>query len=102
MALLDSLINKCITNQYHKDLLPSSVQFLRHHFGDKLWPRYPSGQGNGLVDGVRPNSSLVPLKTRHVGDRCTLNLSRLKRPLPVCVVWMFGDGEGSASSSVRR
>ncbi|GFX18587.1 transposable element Tcb1 transposase [Trichonephila clavipes] len=39
-----------------------------------------------IVAGFVTNSSPVPLKTRRVGQRCTLNLSRLKRP-PVGVVW---------------
>ncbi|GFV20104.1 hypothetical protein TNCV_4194031 [Trichonephila clavipes] len=50
-----------------------------------LLPRQPSGQGNGFV-------TLVTLKTRRVGERCTLNLSKLKRP-PVGVVWKLGEGE---------
>ncbi|GFY19142.1 hypothetical protein TNCV_4225061 [Trichonephila clavipes] len=29
----------------------------------------------------------VPLKTRRVGQRCTLNLSRVETPAPVGVVW---------------
>ncbi|GFU71765.1 uncharacterized protein TNCV_130691 [Trichonephila clavipes] len=36
----------------------------------------PSGQGNGLVAGFVTSSSPVPLKTRRVGQRCTLNMSR--------------------------
>ncbi|GFV66970.1 hypothetical protein TNCV_356561 [Trichonephila clavipes] len=35
------------------------------------------------------SSSPVPLKTRRVGKRCTLHLSRLKHP-PVGEVWKLG------------
>ncbi|GFU77174.1 hypothetical protein TNCV_164151 [Trichonephila clavipes] len=38
--------------------------------------------------------SLIPLKTRRVGERCTLNLSRLKC-VPVGVVRMLGKGTWS-------
>ncbi|GFW18837.1 hypothetical protein TNCV_5132901 [Trichonephila clavipes] len=37
------------------------------------------------------SSSLVLLKNRRVGGRCTLNLWKLKRP-PVGVVWKLRDG----------
>ncbi|GFV06499.1 hypothetical protein TNCV_2948221 [Trichonephila clavipes] len=48
-----------------------------------VWPRYPSGQGNGLVAGVSVEDSPY-------GGRCTLNLSKLKRP-PVGVVYKLGE-----------
>ncbi|GFY03234.1 uncharacterized protein TNCV_1171941 [Trichonephila clavipes] len=38
--------------------------------------RQPSGQGIGSWQVCRVSSSPVPLKTRRVGQRCTLNLSR--------------------------
>ncbi|GFW61635.1 hypothetical protein TNCV_3705701 [Trichonephila clavipes] len=44
------------------------------------WYRYR------IVACLVTSSIPVPLKTRRVGQRCTLNLSRLKRP-PVGVVW---------------
>ncbi|GFV40503.1 hypothetical protein TNCV_1289051 [Trichonephila clavipes] len=44
------------------------------------WYRYR------IVAGFVTSSSPVPLKTRRVGQRCTLNLRELKRP-PVGVVW---------------
>ncbi|GFU46352.1 hypothetical protein TNCV_2994961 [Trichonephila clavipes] len=52
---------------------------------------YGEGCGSPVVKvsnhGRHVMSSIqVPLKTRRVGQRCTLNLSRLKRP-PVGVVW---------------
>ncbi|GFS98049.1 uncharacterized protein TNCV_2019671 [Trichonephila clavipes] len=46
-------------------------------------------------------SRLVLLKTRCVGDRCTLNLSKLKRP-PVDVVSKLEVGASSGSQSQRR
>ncbi|GFX28878.1 hypothetical protein TNCV_4251171 [Trichonephila clavipes] len=43
-------------------------------------------------------SSPVPLKTRHVGQGGTLNLSRAESP-PVGVVWWLGDGVLAQMSS---
>ncbi|GFT07248.1 hypothetical protein TNCV_1416851 [Trichonephila clavipes] len=45
------------------------------------------------------SSSPVPLKTHRVGQRCTLNLSRLKRS-PIGVVWKLGE-EGSSSDTCK-
>ncbi|GFW22380.1 hypothetical protein TNCV_1431331 [Trichonephila clavipes] len=59
-----------------------------------------SGRGSRVVkisDRGWPchvSSSPVPLKTRRVGKRCTLNLCReLKRP-PIGVIWKLGEGVG--------
>ncbi|GFY06064.1 hypothetical protein TNCV_3863681 [Trichonephila clavipes] len=42
-------------------------------------------------------SSLEPLKTRRVGSRCTLNLTKYKRP-PIGVLLKLGDRERGACS----
>ncbi|GFX77702.1 uncharacterized protein TNCV_1106191 [Trichonephila clavipes] len=39
-----------------------------------------------IVTGLVPSSSPVPLKTRHVGQRCTLNLSRAQTSSRWCGV----------------
>ncbi|GFW70233.1 uncharacterized protein TNCV_3337511 [Trichonephila clavipes] len=44
------------------------------------------------------SSSPEPLKTRRVGQRCTLNLSRAQSP-PVGVVWLLGEGVRAQVSS---
>ncbi|GFY34874.1 uncharacterized protein TNCV_154471 [Trichonephila clavipes] len=44
------------------------------------WPR------SRIVDGLVMSSSPVPLKTRRVGQRCTLNLSRAQTSSPWCCV----------------
>ncbi|GFV30824.1 hypothetical protein TNCV_1822881, partial [Trichonephila clavipes] len=43
------------------------------------------GIGIGLWLALSTGSSPVPLKTRRVGQRCTLNLSRAETSLPL--VW---------------
>ncbi|GFY01156.1 transposable element Tc1 transposase [Trichonephila clavipes] len=56
-------------------------------FGTVIRPRLPSGQGNGLVASRSVmSSSLEPLKTRRVGKRCTLNLSRTQTSSRLCGV----------------
>ncbi|GFX80750.1 uncharacterized protein TNCV_553901 [Trichonephila clavipes] len=96
------------------------------HLYHEMWPRYPSGYSNGswLVwhdytrafgDGTRnvaavaewyryrtvacfvTGSSPVPLKTRRVGQRCTLNLSRAETSSRWCGVVVR---RGGASSGV--
>ncbi|GFY11135.1 uncharacterized protein TNCV_4471211 [Trichonephila clavipes] len=54
------------------------------------------GRGVKISDPswVVPSSSPVPLKTRHIGELCTLNLSRLKRPQVGVVVRRRGDSSG--------
>ncbi|PRD33872.1 UNVERIFIED_CONTAM: hypothetical protein NCL1_16351 [Trichonephila clavipes] len=44
------------------------------------WSRYP------IVAGLVVSSSPVPLKTRRVGQRCTLNLSRAQTSFRWCVL----------------
>ncbi|GFT85761.1 hypothetical protein TNCV_4027061 [Trichonephila clavipes] len=44
------------------------------------WSRY------WIVAGLVTSSSPVPLKTRHVGERCTLNLSRAQTSCQWCGV----------------
>ncbi|GFV46112.1 uncharacterized protein TNCV_1256681 [Trichonephila clavipes] len=54
------------------------------------WYRYR------IVAGFVTSSSPVPLKTRRVGQRCTLNLSRAE----TSPRWCGKLGEGGASSGV--
>ncbi|GFW83675.1 hypothetical protein TNCV_667881 [Trichonephila clavipes] len=44
------------------------------------------------------SSSLVQLQTRGLGGRCSLNLSKLKRPLDG-VLWKLGKGDVSSGAS---
>ncbi|GFW92296.1 uncharacterized protein TNCV_3541821 [Trichonephila clavipes] len=54
------------------------------------WSRYR------IVAGLVTSSSPVPLKTRHVGQRFTLNLSRAQTSSRWCgvVVWRGGASSG--------
>ncbi|GFX29616.1 uncharacterized protein TNCV_4776881 [Trichonephila clavipes] len=45
------------------------------------------------------SSSPVPLKTRRVGQRCTLNLSRAETSSPWCSVGELGNGVPAQVSS---
>ncbi|GFX87263.1 hypothetical protein TNCV_3819931 [Trichonephila clavipes] len=38
-----------------------------------------------IVAGLVTSSSAVPVKTRHVGERCTFNLSRVQKSSRWCV-----------------
>ncbi|GFW06513.1 hypothetical protein TNCV_2188461 [Trichonephila clavipes] len=63
------------------------------------------GRGSLVVEvsdrgSLVTSSSPVSLKNRHVGERCTLNLSRAKMsPLWCGVVWYLGE-EGANSGVV--
>ncbi|GFU21247.1 hypothetical protein TNCV_9101 [Trichonephila clavipes] len=59
------------------------------------WSRYR------IVAGLVTSLSPVPLKTHRVGERCTLNLSRLKRP-PVGVVVRRGVPARVSSTSLAH
>ncbi|GFV84237.1 hypothetical protein TNCV_3038971 [Trichonephila clavipes] len=48
------------------------------------------------------NSSLVQLKTRRVGERCTLNLLRAQMPSRFCGVEVKGGGANSDVVLVTR
>ncbi|GFV62666.1 hypothetical protein TNCV_903581 [Trichonephila clavipes] len=72
-----------------------STQFLiRFSPNICLWPRLPSGIGIGPWLAL---SSPVPLKTRRVGKRCTLNLSRAETSSRWCGMVVR---RGGASSGV--
>ncbi|GFS95822.1 uncharacterized protein TNCV_2259041 [Trichonephila clavipes] len=51
-----------------------------------MWSRYR------IVAALVTSSSPVPLKTRRVGDRCTLNLSRAETSSRWCVVVVWRRG----------
>ncbi|GFW38547.1 uncharacterized protein TNCV_4149201 [Trichonephila clavipes] len=65
----------------------------------EMWKKYGIERKNGhrIVAGFVTSSSPVPLKTRRVGKRCTLNLSRAEMSSRWCGVVVR---RGDASSGV--
>ncbi|GFU67029.1 uncharacterized protein TNCV_4968781 [Trichonephila clavipes] len=67
------------------------VRLKRGGHGSREWYRYP------IAAGFVTSSSAIPLKTRRIGQQCTLNLSRAETSSPWCSVVVR---RGGASSGV--
>ncbi|GFT32844.1 hypothetical protein TNCV_5038901 [Trichonephila clavipes] len=68
-------------------LLNVSINMLNHSLAAVAeWSKYR------IVAGHVTSSSPVPLKTRSLGDRCTLNLSRAQTRPTVDMVWQLEEG----------
>ncbi|GFV99188.1 uncharacterized protein TNCV_1511611 [Trichonephila clavipes] len=79
---------------------PSEGHFvtkIRIRLKDEKLDELPEWYGHRIVAGFVTSSSPVPLKTRRVGQRCTLNLSRAEMSSRWCGVVVR---RGGASSGV--
>ncbi|GFX68856.1 uncharacterized protein TNCV_3865551 [Trichonephila clavipes] len=91
-------MEKSLKNLILKNLKLISKKTLRSaHFQDLEWAAVAEWYRYRTVACFVTGSSPVPLKTRHVGQRCTLNLSRAETSSRWCGVVVR---RGGASSGV--
>ncbi|GFS85985.1 uncharacterized protein TNCV_1219781 [Trichonephila clavipes] len=69
-------MNRVLENEFHKELVAAVAEWFRYR----------------IVAGFVTRSSPVPLKTRRVGQRCTLNLSRAETSSRWCGVVVRREG----------